>query len=1557
MKTARIAYAQVASVLLLLMTVGAASNAAQAASQEGLVAYYAFDGDAHDQSGNGNDGIEHGDILYKQGVWGDAVSFDGSDDYIRVPSAATLNPSDQLSISFWINIEEVTNVWTPIIHKGGPHLTDSKNREYSVWLQNTFSYLLASAGDNSGQYYQFSCCASAEVWQHYVGVVDRQNHRMTTYLDGVLIASSEDPYVSFNNNNNDLLIGWSEETDSVYSPLKGRIDELRIYNRALSEQEIIALYTDARPVSTPHIITHDYGEGKYIPTQGSGIYGVSGNIDYVQVKKHGAPTFNDIFDFSDFTHIDSLKIHVTHRDNWNHWYGWGFGEIWRAKADSNAYTIGTLSKSDDWVTDRFDLSGYLETMNKKNPDGMGYDLSTFLLHFTEHTASLSYETPKEAFKLGKITFYVEGDRREGIGEIIKISPTLEFVLEQGDQEQASIELTNLTADRQTALLEVKNQNPDLAVSITRQNPIELAPGERVNIPVVIDADTTPPGVYASQLLQLRVAGDGTLYSNIKVTVTDHGSADLPDLGLAAQDIQLVDYTVDESIVLKIRIYNKGRSPAIDVPIRIYEFGTVVAETTIPKVPADGQAETTITLPSPPAGDRLFEAEIDPEGTIPERDTTNNKASRMVSLPGGTGEVMQGGIVVTGSLPSSVCANATFSVNAMAFYNISINGVRDRSYLVKGGSAAVTVSGKDTGETIYGGIYTDITGHLNRIMLAASTPGIYQVRIKVSDNTFIGIGNFVYTVAECPDGYYPPIFSPCKGCGEEADRSTFWRTAEGFFEWTCADNDDCPPWAAAKSTQDVLIHSEDIHFTNNHPAPGEEVTIFAEIHHFAPRTDMFVGDLPVNLSITTPGVSRDTILEMVIDRIPVGSAFVFANWEAPDNGIYLVEVEIDSSYSESNLKNNAATRAIVVGKLENGRGAIAGQVVNALEAVEGVPVGVSDSDGFLLGSSVTDATGFYLFERLPVGDIDVSIETPSGYQSDAEVKTATVADQEISTIDFYLSESPTPSDTEAPTLAPLGDITTPATSPAGAVVTYSASATDAVDGDLTPSCTPVAGSTFALGATPVTCTATDVAGNSASTSFLVTVFNQAPVADANGPYTVDEGGTVTLDASASSDLGNDTLTYAWDLDGDGQFDDGIGITIDFTGVDEGVQTVRMQVSDGALTDTASANVTVINLAPLVTPSADRTLTEGDSITVTATFTDPGVLDTHTATVSWGDGNPSVPTPTSESGGAGMVTSASHRYPDNGSYTVTVAVADNDGATGDAMLAITVHNANPIVQAGADQSVLLGQRVELDPTFTDPGVLDTHTASIDWGDGTVIPGLVTEVNGSGGVSASHGYASAGSHTVTITITDKDGGIGSDTLRVQADSATPVNQAPVAVLAPSYEQYQGLPLALDANDSYDPDSVPDRIISWVWDLNGDGAYDDASGERIDHTWNTAGTYPIGLMVTDTYGATGTTSSRATVDPLNCVSDLRARSKRTKIQINWTHVGAHHYNLYRATTSGGPYQRIGSTDSTYSVYTDSAVSVGTTYYYLVKQAEADETELCESNESSATPMRRPRR
>jgi hypothetical protein len=120
-----------------------------------------------------------------------------------------------------------------------------------------------------------------------------------------------------------------------------------------------------------------------------------------------------------------------------------------------------------------------------------------------------------------------------------------------------------------------------------------------------------------------------------------------------------------------------------------------------------------------------------------------------------------------------------------------------------------------------------------------------------------------------------------------------------------------------------------------------------------------------------------------------------------------------------------------------------------------------------GAPIPDASRRWMQYQAELGTSNPAI-TPSLYDV-----TATYA-------------GPAPVDTIPPVVTVPANMTVPATGPSGAVVTFSASAVDNVDGALTPTCTPASGSTFPVGSTTVTCRATDAAGNTGSASFSVTV---------------------------------------------------------------------------------------------------------------------------------------------------------------------------------------------------------------------------------------------------------------------------------------------------------------------------------------------------------------------------------------------------------------------------------------------------------------------------------------
>lgn len=384
---------------------------------------------------------------------------------------------------------------------------------------------------------------------------------------------------------------------------------------------------------------------------------------------------------------------------------------------------------------------------------------------------------------------------------------------------------------------------------------------------------------------------------------------------------------------------------------------------------------------------------------------------------------------------------------------------------------------------------------------------------------------------------------------------------------------------------------------------------------------------------------------------------------------------------------------------------------------------------------------------------------------------------------------------------------------------------------------------------------DKDGGESFASTQVTIGNAPPLAEANGPYTSTVLFPVTLSSAGSSDPTGDPLTYQWDF-GDGTpvvVPTSITVTHHYT--DDGIYTATLRVDDGrGGTDTDTALVTIANLPPTAVASArPNPVAKGNPVTFDGSgSTDPDDSPA-SLTYQWNfdDGNTA----------AGI--NVSHVYAHQGVYTTVLTVTDDKGATDTDSLVLTVNNSPPVAVAGPDQTVNEGDLVTFDGSGSgDPNPGDSLTYQWDFGDGSPV---------GNGVSVTYIYPNGpATYVVTLTVTDSDGAMDTDTVQVTVN-----NVAPTAEAGPDQSVDEGAPVTFDGSGSSDPGG---DIVTYQWDF-GDGS-PVANGVSVTHTYpDGPATYVVTLTVTDSDGAVGTDTVQVTVN--NVAPTARAAADQTTVTV----------------------------------------------------------------------------
>jgi uncharacterized protein (TIGR02145 family) len=215
----------------------------------GVIAYYPFNGNTNDESGNANHGLAKNGAMLDTDRFGNpnsAYYFDGVDDYIEILDATSLRPVD-ISISGWFNFSTVSGDVRSLIGKTvGSNWQDS----FSMWRHNSLKG--ATGADGQFDEIAYSHTTAQDTWYHIAYTFNDADNTHSLYINGDLVVSGENT-LTIGYDSHPLLLGADIENEVLSYFFHGLIDDLRIYNRTISADEVYELYYENQQI--PDIVT------------------------------------------------------------------------------------------------------------------------------------------------------------------------------------------------------------------------------------------------------------------------------------------------------------------------------------------------------------------------------------------------------------------------------------------------------------------------------------------------------------------------------------------------------------------------------------------------------------------------------------------------------------------------------------------------------------------------------------------------------------------------------------------------------------------------------------------------------------------------------------------------------------------------------------------------------------------------------------------------------------------------------------------------------------------------------------------------------------------------------------------------------------------------------------------------------------------------------------------------------------------------------------------------------------------------------------------------------
>ena len=230
-------------------------NAVNGSLVDGLVAYYPFCGNAKDASGNSNNGTVNGATLTTDrfGNTNSAYNFDGNNfTRITVPNSFNLNLTNDFTISSWINGASFDNpqgAVRVILSKSGDNVGAPNGYNYGIW--GNVGLTSSQIGSVNFQAQPFNDASTFPLgssgliqinnWYNFVVTYTKSTSTLKYYINNVLIDKKNLAF-EIGVNSNELWIGSQASQYTTVKTFNGKIDDIGIWNRALTEDEINNLY-------------------------------------------------------------------------------------------------------------------------------------------------------------------------------------------------------------------------------------------------------------------------------------------------------------------------------------------------------------------------------------------------------------------------------------------------------------------------------------------------------------------------------------------------------------------------------------------------------------------------------------------------------------------------------------------------------------------------------------------------------------------------------------------------------------------------------------------------------------------------------------------------------------------------------------------------------------------------------------------------------------------------------------------------------------------------------------------------------------------------------------------------------------------------------------------------------------------------------------------------------------------------------------------------------------------------------------------------------------------